>query len=250
MIKVLINGCNGKMGQEVAKAIERNDNFQTVCGVDRLDTGDNNFPVYTDTSKIAEEPDVIIDFSIPVSTFNILKYAQAKKIPIVIATTGFTDEDLERIKEYSKEFPIFLSSNMSFEVNLMNHIVAEVAKYLKNSDIEIVETHHNRKVDAPSGTALTLANTINEALGNEMHYEYNRHAKREKRNPKEIGIHSIRGGNVVGKHTVMFFSETESFEITHNAQSRGVFADGALRAAEYLVVQENGLYNMNNIFNS
>lgn len=139
---------------------------------------------------------------------------------------------------------------MSFEVNLMNHIVAEVAKYLKNSDIEIVETHHNRKVDAPSGTALTLANTINEALGNEMHYEYNRHAKREKRNPKEIGIHSIRGGNVVGKHTVMFFSETESFEITHNAQSRGVFADGALRAAEYLVVQENGLYNMNNIFNN
>ena len=139
---------------------------------------------------------------------------------------------------------------MSFEVSLMNHIVAEVAKYLKNSDIEIVETHHNRKVDAPSGTALTLANTINDALGNEMYYEYNRHDKREKRNPKEIGIHSIRGGNVVGKHTVMFFSETESFEITHNAQSRGVFADGAIRAAEYLVVQESGLYNMNNIFNS
>ena len=139
---------------------------------------------------------------------------------------------------------------MSFEVSLMNHIVAEVAKYLKNSDIEIVETHHNRKVDAPSGTALTLANTINDALGNEMFYEYNRHDKREKRNPKEIGIHSIRGGNVVGKHTVMFFSETESFEITHNAQSRGVFADGAIRAAEYLVVQGNGLYNMNNIFNS
>ena len=113
MIKVLINGCNGKMGQEVAKAIERNDNFQTICGVDRLDTGDNNFPVYTDTSKISEEPDIIIDFSIPIATFNILKYAQAKKIPIVIATTGFTDEDLERIKEYSKEFPIFLSSTSS-----------------------------------------------------------------------------------------------------------------------------------------
>ena len=146
MIKVLIVGCNGKMGQEVAKAIERNDNFQTVCGVDRLDTGDNNFPVYTDTSKIAEEPDVIIDFSIPVATFNILKYAQAKKIPVVIATTGFTDEDLEKIKEYSKEFPIFLSSNMSFEVNLMNHIVAEVAKYLKNfsSDTQFIVITHRK----------------------------------------------------------------------------------------------------------
>lgn len=248
MIKVLINGCNGKMGQELAKSIERNDNFQTICGVDRLDTGDNKFPVYTETSQIKEEPDIIIDFSIPSATLNILEYAVSKKIPTVIATTGFTPEEFKKIEEYSKIIPVFHASNMSFEVSLMNHVVAEVAKYLKNSDIEIIESHHNRKIDAPSGTAMTLANTINNVLDNEMYYEYNRHAKKEKRNPKEIGIHSIRGGNIVGTHTVSFFSETESFEITHTALSRGVFADGALKAAEYLVVQDPGFYTMNNIF--
>lgn len=249
MIKVLINGCNGKMGQELAKSIERNDNFQTICGFDRLDAGDNKFPVYTDISKITEEPDVIIDFSVPSATLNILKYAVSKKIPTVIATTGFTNEELETIRDYSKEIPIFQSSNMSFEVNLMKHLVTKVAKYLKNSDIEIIETHHNRKIDAPSGTALTLASAINEALNNEMHFEYNRHSKLEKRNPKEIGIHSIRGGNVVGKHTVEFFLENESLEITHTVQSRGVFADGALKAAEYLIVQDPRLYTMDNMFN-
>ena len=248
MINVLINGCNGKMGQELAKSIERNDNFKTICGVDKLDTGDNKVPVYINVENITEEPDIIIDFSIPSATFNILDYAVEKHIPVVIATTGFSDDELNDIKKYSEKIPVFRSSNMSFEVSLMNHIVAEVTKYLKNSDIEIVETHHNRKIDAPSGTAMTLANTINNALDNEMYYEFNRHSKKEKRNPKEIGIHSIRGGNVVGKHTVMFFSNTECFEITHTAQSRGVFADGALRAAEFLVVQDNGLFDMNDIF--
>lgn len=248
MIKVLINGCNGKMGQEVAKAIEKDDNFQTICGVDRIDAGDNKFSVYTDIEKIAEEPDVIIDFSIPAATFNILKYAVKKHIPIVIATTGFSEEELEKIEEISKEIPIFRSANMSYEINLMSNLVAQISKLLKNSDIEIVETHHNRKVDAPSGTALLLADSINNALDNQMHYEYARHSKREKRDKKEIGIHSIRGGNIVGKHTVTFFAENESFEITHNVTSRAVFAEGALKAAEYLVVQDNGLYNMNNMF--
>lgn len=249
MIKVLISGCNGKMGQELAQSIEKNDNFKTICGVDRIDTGDNKFPVYTDIEKISEEPDIIIDFSIPVATFKILEYAVCKHIPIVIATTGFSDEELEKIREISKQIPVFRSANMSYEVNLMSNLVAQISKFLKDSDIEIVETHHNRKVDAPSGTALLLADSINNALDNEKYYEYNRHSKREKRNKKEIGIHSIRGGNVVGKHTVTFFSENETFEITHNASSRAVFAEGALKAAEFLVVQENGLYNMDSIFN-
>lgn len=249
MIKVLINGCNGKMGQELAKAIEKNDNFQTICGVDRIDTGDNKFPVYTDTEKITEEPDIIIDFSIPVATFKILQYAVQKHIPTVIATTGFSEEELKKLDEISNQIPIFRSANMSYEVNLMSNLVAQISKYLKNSDIEIIETHHNRKLDAPSGTALLLADSINNALEREKHYEYNRHSKREKRDKNEIGIHSIRGGNIVGKHTVTFFSENETFEITHNASSRAVFAEGALKAAEFLVVQENGLYNMNDIFN-
>ena len=248
MIKVLINGCNGKMGQEVAKAIEKNDNFETICGVDRVDTGDNKFPVYTDINKIVETPDIIIDFSIPVATFNILKYAEKEHIPIVIATTGFSESELEKIKILSTKIPIFRSANMSFEINLMSNIVAQVSKLLKNSDIEIVETHHNRKIDSPSGTALLLADSINNSLDNSMHYEYDRHSKREKRANKEIGIHSIRGGNVVGKHSVIFFSENESFEITHNVSSRAVFAEGALKAAEFLVVQDNGLYDMKNMF--
>ena len=215
MIKVLINGCNGKMGQELAKAIDKNDNFKTICGVDRVDTGDNKFPVYTDISKITEEPDVIIDFSIPVATFKILEYAVNKHIPIVICTTGFSEEETKKIEELSKQIPIFRSANMSYEINLMSSLVAQI--------------------------------TINKELNNEMHYEYDRHSKREKRNKKEIGIHSIRGGNTVGTHTVTFFSENETFEITHTANSRGVFAEGALKAAEYLAVQDNGLYSMNDL---
>ena len=248
MIKVLINGCNGKMGKEVASAINLTPNIEILCGVDKIDTGDNNFPVFTDIEKINLIPDVIIDFSIPEATFNILKFANKHKIPTVIATTGFTNDELEKIKEYSKNFAIFRSANMSYEINLMAKLVSELAQKLTDSDIEIVETHHNRKIDSPSGTALILADSINNALNNEMTYEYNRHSKREKRTQKEIGIHSIRGGTEVGKHSVIFFGNNESFEITHNVTSRAVFANGAIKASFFIVHKENGLYNMNDMF--
>lgn len=247
MLKVLINGCNGKMGQVVAEEIAITPDIETLCGFDKIDTGDNNFPVFTNIEDINLIPDVIIDFSIPVATFTILEFAKKHKIPTVIATTGFTDEENTKIMEFSKEFPIFKSSNMSYEINLMSKLVADLAKKLNDSDIEIIETHHNRKIDSPSGTALILADSINEALNNEMHYEYSRHEKREKRTKKEIGIHSIRGGNEVGKHSVIFFSNNESFEITHNVNSRAVFANGAIRAASYLFHQEPGFYNMNDL---
>lgn len=247
MIKVLINGCNGKMGQEVAKEISKTPDIETLCGVDRADTGDNLFPVFTDINNINLIPDVIIDFSVPVSTMNILEYARKNKIPTVIATTGLSDVELEKVNKYSKEFPIFRSANMSYEVNLLSKLVAELAKKLPDSDIEIVETHHNRKIDSPSGTALILADSINKSLDNTMYYEYNRHGKREKRNKKEIGIHSIRGGNEVGKHSVIFFGDNESLEITHNVNSRAVFASGAIKAAMYLVHKDSGLYDMNDI---
>ena len=244
MIKVLINGCNGKMGQEVAKAISLTENIDIICGFDKSDTGDNNFPVFTNIEDINLIPDVIIDFSIPKATFSILEFAKNNNIPIVIATTGFSDDELEKINTYSKYIPIFISSNMSYEINLMSKLVAEISKKLPNSDIEIIETHHNRKIDSPSGTALILANSINEALNNEMNFEYNRHSKRQKRDKKEIGIHSIRGGNEVGKHSVIFFGENESFEITHNVLSRSVFAEGALKAAFFIITKDNGIYNM------
>ena len=240
MIKVLINGCNGKMGQEVLNAINNNENFEVLNGVDIKENHDYIFPVYTNTDEIKEKPDVIIDFSVPVATMKILEYAKEKKVPIVIATTGLTDDQKQKIKEYSKIIPIFQSANMSYDINLMKKVVAEVAKNLNQTDIEIVETHHNRKIDSPSGTALLLADSINNALDNKKDYNFNRFQNREKRKKNEIGFSSIRGGNIVGEHTVIFFGENESFEITHKAYSRGVFAEGALKGADYIVGKVNG----------
>lgn len=247
MIKVLINGCNGRMGQVLAREIDRFPNLLLTCGFDINDDGKNTFPVYSNIDDIKERPDVIVDFSIPVATFNILKYAKKENVPVVIATTGFTKEQLDEIKEISKSIPVFQSSNMSFDINLMKKVVAEVAKNLKGTDIEIVETHHNRKVDAPSGTAVLLADAINEVMDEKLEYNFNRHDIHEKRNPNEIGFSSIRGGNIVGEHSVMFFGEHETFEIKHTSYSRDVFAEGALKACEFIASQPAGLYGMDDM---
>lgn len=248
MIKVLINGCNGKMGQEVAKIVGLDNDCVLIGGVDKENTGEYTFPVYTDYNDIKEEADVIIDFSIPVATMKILKYAKDKKIPIVIATTGLTEEQEAEIRAVSNEIPVFKSANMSFDINLMCRIVANLAKQLSDNDIEIVETHHNRKIDSPSGTAMLLANSINKSLNGSMSYEFNRHDKHEKRSKNEIGISSIRGGNIVGEHSVIFFSENESFEIKHTSYSRSVFADGAVKAAKFMASKNKpGFYDMNDI---
>lgn len=247
MIKVLINGCNGKMGQEVIKAISNNENFTVLNGVDKEENSDYIFPVYTDVNDIKEKPDVIVDFSVPVATMQILEYAKNNKVPIVIATTGLSEEQKQKIKEYSKVIPVFQSANMSYDINLMKKIVAEVAKNLSGTDIEIIETHHNRKVDAPSGTALLLADSINDALGNSMEYNFNRFQNREKRKKNEIGFSSVRGGNIVGEHTVCFFGENDCLEITHKAYSRGLFAEGALKGAEYIIGKDKGYYTMDDI---
>ena len=247
MIKVLINGCNGKMGQEVIKAISNNENFTVLNGVDKEENSDYIFPVYTDVNDIKEKPDVIVDFSVPVATMQILEYAKNNKVPIVIATTGLSEEQKQNIKEYSKVIPVFQSANMSYDINLMKKIVAEVAKNLSGTDIEIIETHHNRKVDAPSGTALLLADSINDALGNSMEYNFNRFQNREKRKKNEIGFSSVRGGNIVGEHTVCFFGENDCLEITHKAYSRGLFAEGALKGAEYIIGKDKGYYTMDDI---
>ncbi len=247
MIKLAINGYYGRMGQTVANEAKKNEDIELVCGIDKMIKEDSQIKVYDNAQSIKDKLDVIIDFSIPVATFEILEYAKEHKIPVVIATTGFTKEQEQQIEEYSKYIPIFRSSNMSIDINLMCKIVAEVAKKLKGSDIEIIETHHNRKIDSPSGTALMLGNAINEALDNNMFYEFDRHSKREKRSKNEIGFSSIRGGNIVGEHTVKFFSENETFEVTHTSYSSTVFAEGAIKAAKFIVEQKNGLYNMNDI---
>lgn len=247
MIKVLINGCNGRMGQVLVNEIDRFPELLLIGGFDIHDEGKNTFPVYSNIEDIKEKPDVIIDFSIPVSTFNILNYAVNQKVPIVIATTGFTKEQLEEIKVASTLIPIFQSSNMSFDIHLMKKIVSEVALKLQGTDIEIIETHHNRKADAPSGTAILLADAINEVLEEKLDYNFNRHDIHQKRKPNEIGFSSVRGGNIVGEHSVQFFGEHETFEIKHTSYSRNVFADGALKAAIFLAKQNNGYYGMDDM---
>ena len=217
-------------------------------GFDKNNLIQNEFPIYDDFSKIEQKPDVIIDFSIPIATMNILEYAVKNSIPIVIATTGFSEEQNNMIKEYSKDIPIFKSANMSFDIMVMKKIVSWLASYMKNTDIEIIESHHNRKIDSPSGTAQMLADSINLALGNTMHCEYDRHSKHEKRDKQEIGMSSIRGGNIVGEHTVQFIGDFETFEIKHTSYSRNVFAEGSLKAAEFIVKQKPGLYAMEDIF--
>lgn len=247
MMEVMVNGCNGKMGQIVCELVDKNENMILKCGTDKIDTGYLTFPVYTDLTQIPEKPDVIIDFSVPVATFQVLEYAKKNKIPIVIATTGFTGEEEKKIAEYANEIPIFKSANMSFSINMFQHLLREIAPKFKDTDIEIIETHHNRKIDSPSGTAQMLADTINEALGGGYRCEYNRHSKHEKRDKKEIGMSSIRGGNIVGEHTVKFFGESETFEITHTSYSRNVFAEGAIKATEFIINKPNGLYNMDDL---
>ena len=246
-MNILINGASGKMGGEGAKAIEGQADCKVVCGVDCVDNKTTKFPIYTNINDIKEKVDVIIDFSIPVATFEILKYAKKTKTPIVIATTGFTQEQLEEIEKASKEIPIFRSANMSLDINLMANIISQIAKILTDADIEIVETHHNRKIDSPSGTAILLADAINDVLENKKTYNFERMQKREPRSKNEIGFSSIRGGNIVGEHSVKFFGENETLEITHTAYSRQVFAEGAIKAAKYLVNQKPGLYNMKNL---
>jgi len=248
MINVLINGCNGRMGKEVSKVIENQENMQVVAGFDHISSEDSNYPVYTDYELVPNENiHVIIDFSVPEATFKALSFAKKHHIPIVIATTGFSDEEKNMIKEEAKNIPIFQAANMSFDINLMGKIVAELAKNLSDTDIEIIESHHNQKIDAPSGTAINLADKINEALPEKCEYVFDRHSKREKRGKKEIGFSSIRGGNIVGTHTVQFIGANETFEISHTTYSRSVFAEGAVKAAFFLVKQSDGFYNMDDL---
>lgn len=248
MLNVFVNGCNGKMGNVVCELIEESENMQIIGGFDKVSYSDSKFPIFTEVEKINVKPDVIIDFSLPIATLTILDYAKTNKIPIVIATTGFTEEENKIIEEASQIIPIFKSANMSFDIMIMKKIVSWLAPLLKNTDIEIIEAHHNRKVDSPSGTAQMLADSINESLGNTLHCEYNRHDKHEKRDKNEIGISSIRGGNIVGEHSVQFIGNFETFEIKHTSYSRNVFAEGALRAAEFIVNKQHGMYAMEDIF--
>ena len=247
MYNVLICGATGRMGKEVTARIGEYNNLKVMCGFDREEDFSHSFPIYSDISSIEEKIDVIIDFSHPTMTLEILRFAKEKNTPIVIATTGFSKEQEDIIKEYSKEIPVFKSANMSFSINLMCKVLQEIAPMLIGSDIEITETHHRNKKDAPSGTALLLAHKINESLENKMKYVYDRHSISQRRGNEEIGFTSIRGGNIVGEHIVQFFGDFETFEIKHTCHSRSVFADGAIKAAMYMIGKSSGMYTMDDL---
>lgn len=247
MLKIIINGYSGSMGKVLTKCANEDSELEIVCGASKDDL-DVPFKTYHKMSEVEELADVIIDFSHHSTIEDTLSYAIKTKTPIVIATTGFNDEELTKIKKASNIIPIFHSSNMSLGVNVLVKLVKEAAKSLNGFDIEIIEKHHNKKLDAPSGTAVMIANGVKEVLP-DSEYIYGRHGRSDKRSSNEIGIHAIRGGTIVGEHTTIFAGHDEVVEIKHSAQSKDIFAKGAIAAAKFLVKQEAGYYNMNNMLN-
>ena len=247
MLRVIISGYSGSMGKVLTKCANEDSELEIVCGASKDDL-DVPFKTYHKMSDVEESADVIIDFSHHSTIEDTLSYAIKTKTPIVIATTGFNDEELTKIKKASNIIPIFHSSNMSLGVNVLVKLVKEAAKSLNGFDIEIIEKHHNKKLDAPSGTAVMIANGVKEVLP-DSEYIYGRHGRSDKRSSNEIGIHAIRGGTIVGEHTTIFAGHDEVVEIKHSAQSKDIFAKGAIAAAKFLVKQEAGYYNMNNMLN-
>ena len=247
--RLLINGIGGQMGHALLKALSRGDHgFCIAGGVDPNCTEDLAFPVFASASDINVPVDVVIDFSVPKATEEILAFCVKEHVPAVICTTALSDALIEKIAEASKAIPVFRSGNMSLGVNVMRVLLKEARQALGDAfDIEIVETHHNRKKDAPSGTALMLAEAITEADGRQHDCVYGRSEKDRRRAPGEIGFHSIRGGTIVGQHEVRFLGEDEEISVRHEAYSKQVFASGALRAAQFILTKENGLYAMDDL---
>lgn len=249
-IKILLSGCNGKMGRAISRLAAMDDSVEVVMGLDVNTVEEFGYPVVDHPEKVNIECDVIIDFSNHAALEGILDLSRRKKIPAVIATTGLLETQVELLKESAKCTAIFYSANMSVGVNLLIDLVKRATRALgEDFDIEIIEKHHNQKLDAPSGTALAIADAISENMEHESKYVFDRHSVRRKRASNEIGIHAVRGGNIIGDHDVLFCGQNEVITISHSAASREVFASGALRAAKFLASKPAGLYNMNDLIN-
>ena len=248
MINIALIGANGKMGQVISRLIKDSETARIAFGVDINTDCKNDFPVYSSLWDAKEECDVIIDFSHPSSLEATLNYAKDNNKAAVIATTGLAAAQIEDIKNISENVPLFFSANMSLGVNLLIELAKKATALLEeNFDIEIIEKHHNQKIDAPSGTALAIADAINETSIKSNEYVYDRHSTRKKRSKNEIGIHSLRGGTIVGEHSVIFAGTDEIIELKHTATSKEVFAVGAIKAAAFLLGKKPGLYNMGDL---
>ncbi len=250
MTKILLCGANGRMGKAISRLVSETEGAEILCGVDLNTESGEGFPVYPDFLSVQEHPDVIIDFSNPANFENLMDYVEKENIPVVVATTGLNKEQKARLEEASGAIPVFFSANMSLGVNLLCELAKKATAFLGDSfDIEIVERHHNQKLDAPSGTALAIADAVNEELSGAGRYVYDRHSVRKKREKNEIGIHAVRGGTIVGEHTVIFAGNNEVIELHHSASSREVFASGAVKAAMFMAGKPAGFYNMTNLIN-
>lgn len=248
MTRIILSGCNGKMGQVITGLAADDTDCQIVAGIDINDCMPNAYPVFTKADQCSVEADVIIDFSHPSAFEGIMAFAKSKKLPIIVATTGLSAEQKELLNAYSSDIPVFFSANMSLGINLLIALAKKAATVLsENFDIEIIEQHHNQKIDAPSGTALAIADGINEVLDTPDEYVYDRHSVRRKRRRNEIGIHAVRGGTIVGKHNVLFAGKDEIIELKHEASSKEVFAVGAIKAAKYMTGKSAGFYSMNDL---
>lgn len=250
MVRILLCGCAGHMGAAVRSFAAQREDCQIAAGVD-ISGGALEFPVYKHISEVKEEADVVVDFSHPSALSDILAYCRANPgTAAVLCTTGYSPEQTEEVKAAAKELPVFYSRNMSLGVNLLMELAKKAEAVLgADFDVEIVEAHHNQKIDAPSGTALMLADAVNQVRENSMKYTYDRHSQRKKRGPGEIGIHSVRGGTIVGEHQVIFAGTHEVLALSHSAQSKELFAAGAVNAAAYMAGRGPGLYDMSNLVN-
>lgn len=246
MVNVIMHGCNGKMGRVITNLVSQDNDIEIVAGVDAYTGIDNEYPVFTSIKECTVKADVIIDFAVTSAIDILLDYSVSTKTPVVICTTGLSAEQLEKVNEASKKVAVLRSANMSLGINTLMKLLKTATEVLANRgfDIEIVEKHHNQKVDAPSGTALALADCMNQVLDNQYDYTYDRSTVRQKRAKNEIGISAVRGGTIVGEHEVIFAGIDEVIEIKHTAYSKAIFAKGAIDAAKFLKGKEAGLYNM------
>jgi len=248
MTRIILSGCLGRMGKAITEIVKNIDSAKIVCGFDVAE-GEQSYPVYSDYKNVDVEADVIIDFSHPSNFANILSFAKEKNLPIVVATTGLSPEQKEELVNSAKEIPVFFSANMSLGINLLIKLSQMATKVLeKDFDIEIIEKHHNKKLDAPSGTALAIADAIDDIMSDDANYVYERQSVRRQREKNEIGIHAIRGGTIVGEHDVIFAGPDEVITLSHTAASREVFAQGAVKAAMFMNGKPKGFYCMNDLF--
>lgn len=249
MVNVLMHGCNGRMGQMITGLVKEDADITIAAGVDTYLEIQNPYPVFDSLEKCDVEVDVLIDFSTASALESVLDYCVSKKVPAVLCSTGYSEEQLQKIADASKQTAILKSANMSMGINLLLKLLKDAAKVLAPAgyDMELVERHHNQKLDAPSGTALALADSINEALDGEYNYVYDRSQVRQKRDKKEIGISAIRGGTIVGEHEVIFAGVDEVIEFKHTAFSRSVFGKGAVEAAKFLAGKPAGMYDMSDV---